>query len=83
MLLFWLPGVIHALWVITNTGAEGRENPEGGSDFTALVVGFFLPPIGVLIRKGVGLAFVLNLLLCCLFWVPGQLHAAWVVCSED
>ena len=81
--LFWLPGVIHALWVITNTGDNGQENAEGKSDFMALVIGFFLPPVGVLMRKGIGMPFFLNLLLCCCFWIPGQLHAAWVVCAED
>jgi uncharacterized membrane protein YqaE (UPF0057 family) len=81
--LFWLPGIVHALWVITSTGPGGRDNPAGTSDFMALVVGFFLPPVGVLMRKGFGLAFFLNLVLCLLFWIPGQLHAAWVVCSED
>jgi uncharacterized membrane protein YqaE (UPF0057 family) len=81
--LFWLPGTFHALWVITNTTADGQANPEGGSDFVALVVGFFLPPVGVAIRKGLGLSLLVSCVLTFFFWFPGQIHAAWVVCSED
>jgi len=83
LFLCWVPGIFHALWVIAGTGPGGRENPSGSSDFAALVVGFFLPPVGVAMRKGIGLAVIVNALLCLLFWFPGQLHAAWLICSED
>jgi uncharacterized membrane protein YqaE (UPF0057 family) len=34
-------------------------------------------------RKGLGLAFLVNLVLCCVVWLPGVLHALWVACEDD
>jgi uncharacterized membrane protein YqaE (UPF0057 family) len=40
----------------------------------------FLPPVAVFLKKGLGMAFVINLLLSLLlFWVGGIIHAFWVV----
>lgn len=38
----------------------------------------FLPPVAVLLKVGIGLHFVLNIILCILGWVPGIIHAAWI-----
>lgn len=80
----WLPGVIHAVWVISTTGRGGRAERDGMQTFLSLLVSFFLPPIGVLMKKGVGVAFLVNLLLTVLlFWLPGVLHAAWVITHDE
>ncbi len=40
---------------------------------------FFIPPLAVLLTgRGIGLA-LLNLLLCVFFWIPGVIHALYVV----
>lgn len=45
----------------------------------------FLPPLAVFLEKGCGSAFVLNILLTLLGWLPGQIHAFCVIlhCIED
>ena len=37
-----------------------------------------LPPLGVLLGKGVGGAFLINILLTLLGYFPGLIHAFWV-----
>ncbi|MCB9678983.1 MAG: YqaE/Pmp3 family membrane protein [Alphaproteobacteria bacterium] len=54
------------------------------STFLALLLGLFLPPLGVLWKFGLfSLAFWLNLLLTALFWFPGSIHALWLITAED
>jgi uncharacterized membrane protein YqaE (UPF0057 family) len=51
--------------------------------FIEILIALFLPPLAVALRKGLGLALLVNLLLCLLFWVPAIIHAVYVVCSDD
>lgn len=37
-----------------------------------------LPPLGVLLGKGLGWAFIINILLTLLGYFPGLIHAFWV-----
>ena len=38
----------------------------------------FIPPLAALISGGI-LSFIFNLILCCLFYIPGVIHAFMVV----
>jgi uncharacterized membrane protein YqaE (UPF0057 family) len=51
--------------------------------FIEVLIALFLPPLAVALRKGLGLQFLINLVLCLLFWVPAIVHAVYVVVSED
>ncbi len=44
-----------------------------------IIIALFLPPLAAFLTVGIGLHFWLNLLLCCFFWVPGIIHALWLV----
>lgn len=44
-----------------------------------VIIAILLPPVAVLIKSGLGLAFILNLVLCLLFYIPGLIHALYVV----
>ena len=48
-------------------------------DFVSIILAFFLPPLGVLIKDGFGLSLLLNVLLTFLGWFPGVLHAFYVI----
>ncbi|VTM55455.1 transport protein (YqaE family) [Klebsiella pneumoniae] len=39
---------------------------------------YHLPPLGVLLGKGFGWAFILNIILTLLGYIPGLIHAFWV-----
>ncbi len=47
--------------------------------FIKILLAIFLPPIAVLLEKGVSGAFVLNIILTLIGGLPGMVHAVWVV----
>jgi len=44
-----------------------------------IILALFLPPIAVFLKSGAGKDLVINIILCLLFYIPGVLHALWVV----
>lgn len=44
-----------------------------------VIIAILLPPLAVGLKEGVGFHLILNIILCILFWLPGILHAVWVV----
>ncbi len=52
------------------------------SDPIKLLLALFLPPVGVAMEVGLGGQFWLNLLLTLLGYIPGVIHAAWVIFSR-
>lgn len=48
-------------------------------DIVLIVLSVLLPPLGVLLSRGLGTQFVLNILLTVLGYVPGIVHAIWLV----
>ena len=51
----------------------------GGNKLFMIIAAILLPPVAVGIKSGIGLALVINIILCLLFWLPGVIHALWVV----
>jgi uncharacterized membrane protein YqaE (UPF0057 family) len=41
-----------------------------------------LPPLGVFLQVGIGLHFWLNILLTMLGYIPGIIHAIWVIIKK-
>ncbi|NCQ96963.1 MAG: YqaE/Pmp3 family membrane protein [Microcystis wesenbergii Mw_QC_S_20081001_S30D] len=50
--------------------------------FLRLVCAFFLPPLAVFLTRGLSLAFVINIILTLIGYVPGIIHAFWIVSKE-
>ncbi len=50
--------------------------------FWRIVITIILPPLGVLLGKGFGWAFIINILLTLLGYIPGLIHAFWVQTRE-
>ncbi|WP_016952805.1 YqaE/Pmp3 family membrane protein [Anabaena sp. PCC 7108] len=48
-----------------------------------LLLGFFLPPLGVFLTVGVNSTLFINILLTLLGWLPGSIHAIWVIAKHD
>tara|TARA_A100001037_G_scaffold276158_1_gene275229 strand:- start:10271 stop:10441 length:171 start_codon:yes stop_codon:yes gene_type:complete len=44
-----------------------------------IVVAIFLPPVDAFLTVGLGLQFWLNLILTICLFVPGVIHALWLV----
>lgn len=52
-------------------------------DIVRVICAFFLPPLGVLLQVGLGIHFWLNIVLTLFGWVPGIIHALWVILKEN
>ena len=53
--------------------------PEGSRDVVRILLAILLPPLGVFLQVGLSGHFFLNLLLTLLGYVPGIIHAVWVI----
>ncbi len=56
-----------------------RLNRLSPGDIALVIVAIMMPPIAVLLKVGLSTHFWINVLLTVLGFVPGQLHALWVV----
>jgi len=48
-------------------------------DVLRILLSILLPPVGVFLQVGIGLHFWLNILLTLLGYIPGVIHAIWVI----
>jgi uncharacterized membrane protein YqaE (UPF0057 family) len=44
-----------------------------------ILTGVLLPPLGVFMTVGFGPTLLINILLTVLGWLPGSIHALWVI----
>jgi uncharacterized membrane protein YqaE (UPF0057 family) len=48
-------------------------------DLLRILLAILLPPLGVFLQVGLGLHFWLNILLTLLGYIPGIIHAVWII----
>ncbi|KAI4260203.1 MAG: hypothetical protein L6R42_004167 [Xanthoria sp. 1 TBL-2021] len=53
--------------------------PQQPSDIIKIIFAIFLPPVGVALEKGIGSDFCINVLLTILGYIPGIIHALYVI----
>lgn len=51
-------------------------------DILRILIAILLPPLGVFLQVGIGLQFWLNILLTLLGYVPGIIHAVYVILTR-
>jgi len=44
-----------------------------------IVLAILLPPLAVFLKSGAGKDLLINIVLCIFFWLPGIIHALWLV----
>uniref|UniRef100_A0A1I7ZTM8 Plasma membrane proteolipid 3 n=1 Tax=Steinernema glaseri TaxID=37863 RepID=A0A1I7ZTM8_9BILA len=49
------------------------------SDICKLILAIILPPLGVFMEKGCDIQLAINILLTILGYIPGIIHAIWVI----
>lgn len=52
-------------------------------DGCRIIASVIIPPLGVFLQEGLGKQFWLNVLLTLLGYVPGLVHAVWVIAKKD
>lgn len=48
-----------------------------------IVLGIVLPPVGVFLTEGISTAFLINIVLTILGWIPGSIHALWIITKHE
>ncbi len=48
-------------------------------DIVRVIIAILLPPLGVFLQVGLGKQFWINILLTLLGYIPGIVHAVWVI----
>lgn len=44
-----------------------------------IIASVIIPPVGVFLKRGLGLSFLISIVLTILGYVPGLIYAIWVV----
>jgi len=47
-----------------------------------IILAILLPPIAVFLKNGAGKDLIINIILCLIFYVPGILHALWLITKD-
>jgi uncharacterized membrane protein YqaE (UPF0057 family) len=56
---------------------------EGGAlDIIRILLAILLPPLGVFLQVGIGLHFWINILLTLLGYIPGIIHAVYIIAKK-
>ena len=51
-------------------------------DLIRVLLSILLPPLGVALQVGIGLHFWINILLTPLGYIPGIVHAVWIIAKR-
>lgn len=51
-------------------------------DLIRIIIAIILPPLGVFLQVGIGKHFWINILLTLLGYIPGIIHAVWIIAKK-
>lgn len=51
-------------------------------DLLRILLSILLPPLGVFLQVGIGPQFWINILLTLLGYIPGIIHAVWIIATR-
>ncbi|MFH2057558.1 MAG: YqaE/Pmp3 family membrane protein [Pseudomonadota bacterium] len=51
-------------------------------DLLKIVLAIFLPPLAVFLQAGIGMHLLINIILTICFFLPGSIHALWVIVKK-
>ena len=52
------------------------------NDLIRILIAIVLPPLGVFLQVGIGQDFWLNILLTLFGYIPGLVHAIWIIAKK-
>ncbi|SOD91119.1 Uncharacterized membrane protein YqaE, homolog of Blt101, UPF0057 family [Caenispirillum bisanense] len=62
-------------------GHRGTGDSMAGDVFR-IILAIILPPLGVFLEVGLGKHFWINVILTILGYIPGIIHAVWVIAKK-
>ncbi len=57
-------------------------NTSDKADIIRILLAILLPPVGVWLQVGFGAHFWINILLTLLGYIPGIIHAVWIILTR-
>lgn len=71
--------------IIQNNKTKAHLEKSKGNkmNLMRIILGILIPPLGVFLTVGVGVTLVINILLTLLGWLPGSIHALWVIVKHQ
>ncbi len=69
----------HGLWDDSIVPIPVLPAAGGSHGAFRIILAILLPPVGVFLTVGFGLHFWLNILLTLLGYIPGLVHAIWII----
>lgn len=61
---------------------SSQQATATGGDILRIILAILLPPLGVFFQVGLGLHFWLNIVLTLFGYVPGIIHAVWIIATR-
>ena len=55
------------------------SSSTSSADLLRVLLSVLLPPVGVFLQEGIGTQFWINILLTLLGYLPGLVHAIWII----
>ncbi|HET7308090.1 MAG TPA: YqaE/Pmp3 family membrane protein [Gammaproteobacteria bacterium] len=52
-------------------------------DVIRIILSIIIPPLGVFLQVGIGVQFWINILLTILGYIPGVIHAIYIIVTRD
>lgn len=69
----------HRSRVISRASRTLTPNEVPNMDLIRILLAILLPPLGVFLQVGIGPQFWINILLTLLGYIPGIIHAVWII----
>lgn len=66
--------------IVRWSGENGKA--QSMNKLLLVIIAILLPPLAVGLKDGIGFHLFLNIILTLLVYVPGLLHALWVVLKD-
>jgi len=51
-------------------------------DLIRIILSVLIPPLGVFLQVGIGIQFWINIVLTLLGYIPGLVHAIWIIAKK-
>lgn len=68
---------------LDNQDKAVKKNLEENMNLLRIILGILIPPLGVFMTVGVGATLFINIGLTLLGWLPGSIHALWVIVKHE
>ena len=74
---------LHLTLTVNGISISAQPLHNGDMDIIRIILSILLPPLGVFLQVGIGAQFWINILLTLFGYIPGVIHAVYIIASRD